>query len=527
MIDGQNRIGFQKSSKGTQSFQAFSPVKETLLPETFTAATEEELNEAVAKAVAAQKVYARFDKSKRAEFLRQIADEIEALGDALIERAVLESGLPAGRITGERGRTANQLRLFATVVEEGKWVEASIDVADPDRQPLPKPDIRKMLMPLGVVGVFGASNFPLAFSTAGGDTASALASGNAVVLKAHPYHPGTNEMISGAIISAAEKTGMPDGIFSSLNALDFSIGKALVLHKDIKACAFTGSYHGGKALYDLVQTREDIIPFFAEMGSINPVFIMPDKLRKQGAELGATMAGSITVGCGQFCTNPGFMVVIDDPSNEAFYTALGEKIKEIAPQPMLHPNIKKAYQGALEYVKAHGALGILGATEAEATGTTSGALVAKVAAGDFLADEKLAEEVFGPFSLLVVCKDSSEAEAVLAQLQGQLTCTVMSTDDDVAAHGALIDALRDIAGRLIFNGVPTGVEVNYSMHHGGPFPATTDARFTSVGVDAIKRFARPVAFQDAPESYLPVELRNGNEFGIWRRVDGKMSNGAI
>ncbi|GET25584.1 aldehyde dehydrogenase (NADP(+)) [Prolixibacter sp. NT017] len=526
MLDGKNRIGFQASAEGDQTFKVFSPVKGDLLPQLFYAATAEELNKAVRKAKQAQRVYRTKSNEEKASFLRAIADEIDNRAEGIINTAALESGLTRGRLTGECMRTTNQLKLFAQVVEEGSWVEATIDPADPKRA-APKPDIRKMLVPLGIVGVFTASNFPLAFSTAGGDTASALASGNAVIVKAHPYHAGTNELVANAILEAAKKTGMPDGIFSSLNAVDFSIGQALVTHPDINAISFTGSFRGGRALYDLAQTRKDLIPVFTEMGSINPVVILPEQLEKKPLELAQTLASSIVLGSGQFCTNPGFMVVMKGKGLDELKLKLKESIEACIPQLMLHPNIRVAYGEGLDKFNAFANFKTLATAKTEPKENESGAAIGYMAAKDFILKPALAEEVFGPFSLLVECDDEDEVLEVLESLKGQLTTTVMGTDNDVKTYQDIVDRLRDIGGRLIFNGVPTGVEVGYAMHHGGPYPATTDGRFTSVGVDAVKRFARPVAFQDAPDEYLPPELKNRNERNIWRKIDGQLSRESI
>lgn len=527
MLDGKNRIGFQISAEGNQTFKVFSPVKGELLPQLFYSSTREELFNAISKAKQAQRVYRTKSNEEKAAFLRAIADEIDNRAEGIINTAALESGLTRGRLTGECMRTTNQLKLFAQVVEEGSWVEATIDPSDPNRAETPKPDIRKMLVPLGLVGVFTASNFPLAFSTAGGDTASALASGNAVIVKAHPYHAGTNELVANAIVEAAQKTGMPDGIFSSLNAVDFSIGRALVTHPDINAISFTGSFKGGKALHDLAQTRKDLIPVFTEMGSINPVVILPEQLEKLPSELAQTLASSIVLGSGQFCTNPGFMVVMKGKGLDELKSKLKESIEACIPQLMLHPNIRIAYGEGLDKFNAFANFKTLAIAKAEPKENESGAAVGYIAAKDFILKPALAEEVFGPFSLLVECDDRNEVLEVLGVLKGQLTTTVMGTDNDVKTYQDIVDRLRDICGRVIFNGVPTGVEVGYAMHHGGPYPATTDARFTSVGVDAVRRFARPVAFQDAPDEYLPVELKNRNERNIWRKINGQLSRESV
>ncbi len=527
MIHGKNYIGSALSAEGTVTFQTFSPVDLQQLPEHFVQATETETEEAVAKAAKAYESYKKVSGKQRAVFLRAIAEEIEALGAELIERACTESGLPEGRITGERGRTVNQLRLFATVLEDGTWVEASIDPALPERKPLPRPDIRKMLCPVGPVAVFTASNFPLAFSTAGGDTASALAAGNPVVVKVHPYHAGTNELVAGAIIKAAEKTGMPDGVFSSLNAIDFMIGQKVVLHPSIKSVAFTGSFNGGKALYDLAQKREEPIPVFSEMGSVNPVVILPEKIKENGESLAATIAGSINLGAGQFCTNPGVLIALKSEETDAFKTALVEQVRALAPQAMLHENIFKNYEQKMGDIFKGKVVEKLSESDIEASALKGRPAVAKIGGVDFVANPHLVEEIFGPFSILIECADETELMDVLKNFEGQLTGSVLGIGNDFAKFKSHIQVLQEVVGRLIFNGVPTGVEVCYSMHHGGPYPATTDGRFTSVGVDAIKRFVRPVSFQDAPDDYLPDELKNANPLNIWRRIDGELSKETI
>ncbi|WP_167605057.1 aldehyde dehydrogenase (NADP(+)) [Maribellus sediminis] len=527
MIHGKNNIGFSLSAKGDVSFQTFSPIKLEQLPEKFVQATTDELQEAVQKAVSAYSVYKKKLGKERAAFLRSIADEIEAIGSDLIERACAESGLPEGRITGERGRTTNQLRMFAKVLEDGDWVEASIDPAMPERKPLPRTDIRKMLQPVGPVVVFTASNFPLAFSTAGGDTASALAAGNPVIVKSHPYHAGTNELVSGAIVKAAQKTGMPDGVFSSLNATDFTIGQALVLHPKVKSVAFTGSFNGGKSLYDLAQTRKEPIPVFAEMGSVNPVLLLPGKIKENTAGLAATIASSINLGAGQFCTNPGVLVALKGEETEAFKSELAANVSKLMPEKMLHKNIISNYEQKTKSFFENGVVSKLAESENEPVQLTGKPVVAIVKGSDFVQHPDLAEEIFGPFSLLIECDGKAELEAVMAAFDGQLTASVYCTAADVEAYSSAIEIVQEVVGRLIFNGVPTGVEVGYSMQHGGPFPASTDGRFTSVGVDAIKRFVRPVAFQDAPDAYLPDELKDANPLGIWRRVDGKLTKNVI
>jgi 2,5-dioxopentanoate dehydrogenase len=527
MIHGKNILGFELSAKGGTTFHTYSSPAGEVLPGSFVQADSEEVEHAVAKAKAAYAVYKNKPGLEKASFLRAIADEIEALGAELIERACAESGLPEARITGERGRTTGQLRLFATLLEDGHWAEATIDTALPDRAPVPRPDIRKMLLPVGPVVVFTASNFPLAFSTAGGDTASALAAGNPVIVKVHPYHAGTNELVAGAIAAAAKKTGMPDGVFSSLNAIEFSVGETLVLHPEVKSVAFTGSFFGGKSLHELAQKRKEPIPVFAEMGSVNPVILLPEKLESAPAQLAATMASSLNMGAGQFCTNPGVMVVMESEAASSFQGSLAQEIKKLAPQAMLHHNIYKNYTARTEEIFTKTQVEKLAESDTEGSSLKGRPAVARVSGSDFIQHPEIAEEIFGPFSLLIVCSGADELEKVMAAFDGQLTASVLATDADVEKYATAIKTIQEVVGRLIFNGVPTGVEVCYAMQHGGPYPSTTDGRFTSVGVDAIKRFVRPVAFQDAPDAYLPDELRDANPLKIWRRINGQLSQEPI
>jgi NADP-dependent aldehyde dehydrogenase len=522
-MHGNNRIGNTLSAKSSETIQSYNPATGEALPGQFHVASDTEINEVMYKAKDAFESYRRFSGVKKAVFLEAIADEIMALGDTLIQRASLETALPEARIIGERGRTVNQLKLFANVLREGSWVDAVIDVAQPDRAPLPKPDLRKMSTPVGPVVVFSASNFPLAFSTAGGDTASALAAGNPVIMKAHPSHLGTNEMVVDAIVAAAKKTNMPDGVFSSVQGVGIMIGQQLVKHSVTKSVAFTGSYAGGKALYDIAGQREEPIPVFAEMGSINPVLILPNKMAAESEELATTYAGSITAGTGQFCTNPGLLITIESDKTTDFIQTLGKLIASTSPSTMLNEGIAKSYQQTRETALGQDGVELIqqsGDTDAKNTGCPT---VATVSGKDFINKSTLLHEVFGPYSLVVRCADEQELTEVIAGLNGQLTATVMGSEEDVRKYTNHINQLSNIVGRLIFNGVPTGVEVGYAMHHGGPFPATTDGRFTSVGTDAIKRFVRPIAYQSAPQEFLPDELKDNNPLGIWRKIDGVLT----
>lgn len=479
-------------------------------------ATLEQVNAALQEAQIAFLSYKNCSGKRKAEFLRAIADEIEALGGELVSTAIRETNLPEARIIGERGRTTGQCRMFADLVEQGSWVEARVDTALPDRAPLPKPDIRKMLVPIGPVVVFGAANFPLAYSTAGGDTASALAAGCPVIVKAHPAHLETSKLVASAINKAIDKSGMPKGVFQHLHGNGFEVGQALVKHPFTKAVGFTGSLAGGKALFDLACQRTQPIPVFAEMSSINPVILLPDTLIQQAEKTAAALVGSITQGVGQFCTNPGLLVAIENDGLNRFVKALSEGINNALPGIMLHQGIADNYNKRLAHTLEQKGVTVEGQSSASGTENQGKPLVASVLASTFLKNPLLAEEVFGPFSLIVKCKDINELHTVVNHWNGQLTASIFGDEKEVATYSNLINTLIEKAGRLIINGVPTGVEVCPSMNHGGPFPATTDSRFTAVGIDAIKRFARPVAFQSFPNSLLPGELQDENPLGIWR-----------
>ena len=524
---GENIIGFKVSKIAKETLRSMNPAMMKELEGQFHKATSEEIDEALEKATQAFNTFKNSHGSFRARFLRTIAKYIEALGDALIERAMEESGLPKARLIGERGRTVNQLRLFADFIEEGSWVEASIDTAIPDRQPIPKQDIRKMLVPVGPVVVFTASNFPLAFSTAGGDTAAALAAGCPVIVKAHESHLGTNAMVAAAIQNAAMETGMPDGVFSSLNGTGPELGQALVKHPLTKAVAFTGSYRGGKALFDAANQRPTPIPVFAEMGSINPVILLPEALEKRNVELAAQLVGSVNLGVGQFCTNPGLLIGLDGENLNSFIKNLVEGFKKVIPSTMLNENVCKNFEIGKNNLLEIDGVQLEGISSEEGNASTGRPTVASVQAVDFLKNQHMQEEVFGPFTLVVKCASREELMNVVANLHGQLTGTLMGEENEFINYFDVIQALKEKAGRVIFNNVPTGVEVCHSMHHGGPFPATTDSRFTSVGTTAIKRFVRPIAFQNWTDNLLPLELKNENTLGIWRTVNGKFTNEKI
>ena len=482
------------------------------------------INTVMQNAAVAFAAYQKTNPQNRALFLETIANNIESLGDALIAKASEETNLPAARLTGERGRTTMQLRMFAQMLREGSWVEASVDTAIPDKIPA-KPDIRKILVPLGPVVVFGASNFPFAYSTAGGDTASALAAGCSVVVKGHPGHLQTSIMVAGAIESAIQSCGMPANTFQHVSDASFEAGKALVQDPLTTAVGFTGSFTGGKALYDYAAARKNPIPVFSEMGSINPVLFLPDTLYHNAESLAKQYAGSITLGMGQFCTNPGLLIAVAGEGLDSFLQILGKEIESIVPAKMLHAGIHKAY-----FEKMQAALQEKGVKLLAQSTATPGALealpsIATVTGEIFLQDPLLHEEVFGPYSLMVVCKDMDELKAVWKSLAGQLTTTLMGTDIDFAMHHSLLDIAPTIAGRIVFNGVPTGVEVCPSMVHSGPFPACTDSRFTAVGTGAVKRWVRPVCYQNCPNDLLPDALKEGNPLGIFRLVNNEWLRG--
>ena len=514
----QNLIGYRYLQETGKKFTGFNPATGTDIPGDFYPATLQEVDDAMNLAEKAFAEYSQVDPHRKAAFLRSIADEINALGDELIERTMAETGLAAARLQGERARTTNQMNMFAALVEEGSWVEAVIDTAIPDRKPLPRVDIRKMMVPLGPAVVFGASNFPFAYSVAGGDTAAALAAGCPVVVKAHAAHPGASALVAGAIKKAAEKTGMPEGVFSVLYDSGFAVGEALVKHPKTKIVTFTGSFNGGVALLKMAGERKEPIPVFAEMGSINPVVLLPGALKKRPEELAKAYSDSITLGVGQFCTNPGLLLAIRGEGLEQFKTTLAAGVSNTASGTMLTSGIYANYGRLTKERFANPHVAVLGHSEKADSTKSNQALpaVIEVSAADFLADPKFKEEVFGPFSILVVSEDIAQLEEVISSLHGQLTATVMAEKEELANCKSITDKLATLAGRVILNGPPTGVEVGNAIVHGGPFPATTDARFTSVGTSSIKRFVRPVCWQNWEEDLLPDELKTANPRKIWR-----------
>lgn len=468
----------------------------------------------------AWKAFLTFRKTtpkQRAELMKRIASLLENSGDELIQIAMRETNLPEARLKNERNRTVFQLNQYAEACEQGLWLDARIDHALPDRVPA-RPDIRKMNIGLGPVVVFGASNFPFAYSTAGGDTATALAAGCPVVVKAHPAHPDTSDFVARLIQKAVEEEGCDPFVFQHVHGASFEVGKALVMHDHTKAVGFTGSFSGGKQLYDWAQQRKEPIPVFSEMGSINPVFILPEKLSADFSWLAEQLAGSITLGVGQFCTNPGLIITTAGAGLDAFLSSLAERIAAIAPAKMLHSGICKAYGTNRAQALAQAGVKVVSMSTTDAKEDEGQPTIATVSGDDFLANPVLHQEVFGPYSLVVVCKDDMQMMQIAASIEGQLTCSVMATENELSHE--LFHVLDLKCGRMILNGVPTGVEVCWSMQHGGPFPATTDSRFGSVGPDAIKRFVRPVSFQNYPDELLPNELKESNPLGVIRVVDG-------
>ena len=523
MITGKNYIGNTQSDKGEKTFTTFNPQLNLENKHVFTEATSEEIDEAVRLASDAFKTYREISGVKKAEFLNAIADEILALDEELIKTYSSESGLPEGRAKGERGRTVMQLRMFADLVADGSWVEATIDTAQPERQPLPKSDIRKMLIPLGPVVVFGASNFPLAYSTAGGDTAAAFAAGCPVIVKSHPMHAGTGELVAAAVIEAAKKTGMPNGVFSNLNSSGIEVGAQLVKHSGVKAVGFTGSIRGGRALYDMAAERDEPIPVFAEMGSINPVVMLPEALKNRNESLAKTYANSITLGTGQFCTNPGLILGIKSNGLSNFIQHLSDEIVKIEPSCMLHPNIISAYESNKHKATSQSNLTIVATYNNDVKPNYARQTVTTVEGKTFIEQPTLHHEIFGPYSIVVQCENVKQLEQIISKLEGQLTGTVIADDNEGSKYPEVISALQNRVGRIIYNGVPTGVEVCPSMTHGGPYPASSDSRFTAVGVHSIKRWVRPFSFQDWPNELLPDELKNENPLGILRSINNELT----
>ena len=528
-ITGEMLIGRTcvRGSAGSQL--AFNPTLNAPIaaPE-FGLGSRADVDRAATLAASAFDAYRSLPLERRAAFLEAIADEIMALGDALIERAHAESGLPIARLNGERARTAGQLRLFAQVVRAGLFLGATIDPAQPERQPLPRADLRLAKIPLGPVAVFGASNFPLAFSVAGGDTASALAAGAPVIVKAHSAHLGTSEMVGRAVQKAAKQQGMPEGVFSLLIGAGREIGEALVAHPEIKAVGFTGSRQGGLALLRTANNREVPIPVYAEMSSINPVFLFSHALANRSQALAQGFVDSLTLGAGQFCTNPGLVLAIDSPELQSFIDAAGQALNAKAAQTMLTPGIYDAYESARAQIDAvPGVQRVACGAPADSQPNAAQALLYVTDAQQLLQSEALQSEMFGPASIVVKARDLAELLLVANRLEGQLTATLLLDEADHETARSLLPVLERKCGRILANGFPTGVEVCHAMVHGGPFPATSNAMYTSVGASAIDRFLRPVCYQDLPDTLRPQAVQDSNSLSIWRLVNGEMTRDAV
>ncbi len=522
IVKGESRQG-----SGAE-FHGFNPATGEQLEPAYRSGSVEDLNFAAELAEEAFATYGRLPGRERARLLRSIADGIEAIVPELVERAHRETALPEARLKGESARTINQLRLFAQVVGEGSWVNARIDPAQPDRKPLPRSDIRSMMRPVGPVAVFGASNFPLAFSVAGGDTAAAFAAGNPVIVKAHHAHPGTSEMVGQVIARSAKECGLPPGVFALLFGAGAEMGAALVDHPIVQAVGFTGSLAAGKALMQRAAARPEPIPCFMEMSSVNPVFVLPEALGMRGAQIATGLFGSFTLGVGQFCTKPGLVFLPRNADADAFIAELKAQVEKGQAAAMLTEGIAKSYRAGITGRQAIGCVETVAQATADGAGSChSEPVLMQIAGKDLLREPELATEVFGPSTLVIRYENREELLELARSLEGQLTATLHGSEADLAASADLIAILERKAGRLVVNGFPTGVEVCHAMVHGGPYPATSDSRATSVGTYSIYRFVRPVCFQDFPQAALPDELKNENPLGIWRMVDGQFTRDAV
>jgi alpha-ketoglutaric semialdehyde dehydrogenase len=521
-INGDLLIGASAQRGTAGALRAIDPSTGKELEPAFGTANVADVERACALAQQAFDTYRDTSLEQRAAFLEQAAQNILDLGPALIERAMQESGLPQARLEGERGRTVGQLRLFAKVVRDGRFLGATLDSALPERAP-PRPDLRLRKIAVGPVAVFGASNFPLAFSVAGGDTASALAAGCPVVVKAHGAHPGTSELVGKAVQAAVASCGLPEGVFSMLHGDGRTIGQALVAHPAIKAVGFTGSRQGGMALVRAAAQRDEPIPVYAEMSSINPMFMLPDALAQGAAKIGSGFVDSLTLGSGQFCTNPGLVIALEGEALDKFRVAAITALQGKTGTTMLTPGIHSAFNSGVEKLGKEAGVTTLARGQNGATACAGQAALFETDAANFIANPALEDEIFGAASLIVRCGDIAQFSQVAEHLDGQLTATMFLTEKDRDAAKALLTVLERKAGRVLVNGFPTGVEVSHAMVHGGPFPATSDSRSTSVGAGAIDRFLRPVSYQDLPAYLLPASLQDDNPLGLWRVRDGELS----
>ena len=522
MLKGKSIIGFSRGSKTDKTFNAFNPQTGEAVEPSFYSATNDELDRAVGLAKEARIPYGKVSGKEKAAFLRKIAENIEALGDELIQRATLETGLPNARFEGEKGRTCAQFRMFADLLEKGDWVDARIDIADPDRKPMPKPDTRSLLRPVGPIAVFCASNFPLAYSVGGGDTASALAAGCPVIVNAHNAHPGTAELVGNAISDAVESCSLPEGVFSVLFSSDYEIGQTLVKHRAIKAVGFTGSRKGGRALMDIAAAREEPIPVYAEMSSINPVFILPGALAENFDNIANGLHSSFTLSAGQFCTKPGIVMLRENDVTNEFAAKMKELTKTTKTPPLLTSDIKNAFDVGIEKRNANASGGEK--TRGEICGYSVSTSIFETDAESFLREKSFSEEVFGPTTLLVKSDTRKDLIEIAKNMGGQLTASIHGNEEDFEKYAELLEILETKVGRLILNGFSTGVEVNDSIVHGGVYPSTSDSRTSSVGTRAIRRFSRFICYQDFSQNMLPDELKDENPLDVRQMVNGNNEN---
>jgi NADP-dependent aldehyde dehydrogenase len=524
-LHGQQIIAGQPSASSGEKFQANNPALGQPLDTSFGEATASQVDAAFKAAAAAFDELRTRSAEDRAKLLDTIADELDKLGDELLQRAHAETALPLARLTGEKARTIMQTRLFAQMIREGSWLEARIDRGNPERKPLPKPDVRRMMQPIGPVAVFGASNFPFAISVVGTDTTCALAAGCPVVVKAHPGHPGTCEMLGEVVVRALQKCNMPAGAFSLLHGRSTEVGMAMVKHPVARAVAFTGSLIGGRALFYAACSREEPIPFYGEMGSVNPVFLLPGALKQRAKQIAEGYVQSVTMGVGQFCTNPGLVFGLDSAELSEFIDSSAGFAQQFAPSTMLHAGICHAFHAGVDRLAKTPGVKLAAHSNAKADlkAAQASAVLFVTDGANYEAQHSLNEEVFGPTSVISRCSSAEQLYRIAEKLQGSLTATIHGTPEDLAYFAPLVRTLEKKVGRIIFNGFPTGIEVCSAMHHGGPYPATTHSFFTSIGTASIYRFVRPVAYQGFPDAALPPELQSANPRQIWRLVDNQFT----
>lgn len=512
-ITGKNLIGQEGSAQSNNTFQAYNPNSGAFLPEKFHSATFEETNKALQLAASCYPIYSKLPSGRRAEFLTAICEEILKLGDDLLIRAHAETGLPIARLRNERERTIKQISQFVELLQNGSWVEATIDTQGTN-------SLRKMYVPLGVAAVFGASNFPFAYSVAGVDTGPALAAGCPVIVKAHPAHPGVSELTAGAILKAAQRTQMPDGVFSLLFDNGYEVASQIIKHSAVKVVTFTGSLKGGMALQKLANERKDPIPVYAEMGSVNPIVLLPDALKNNSHPIANKIATSITTNGGQFCTKPGLLFAINSPELDLFIQHLQKEFSGISADTLLTKGIFTTFERLSQEIIQQESVSLAATSQLTKAGQNDAIpLIAQTDAQSFIQNQAFHEEIFGPYSLLVIAENIDQLKKAVSSIDGQLTASLFMELEEQELGGEILSVLKEKAGRIIVNGVPTGVEVSSSMHHGGPFPATTHPFFTSVGKDSILRFVRPQTYQNWPEELLPPELKGHNPLGIMRRVN--------